>query len=404
MLTSKLFAQLPAIALLNAGIAAISSIIVARAFGPSIQGIFVALVATAAVVALCVGSGTGITVRLEAAGKPSLRDASNFFWFSILAASVAAAAGGVYVKLAFPGLTDLETFLSVFLFFTFTLTTQYAEFTQALGKLALAVFSPFVYSAAVGVGAIFAMVANDQELWMVLVGACAGQSVQFAILARTAGREYGRLPLTPVPRNIVGLSTRSMPALGWNLGMVILQRGLRVVLPFVAPSTTVGLIGAASVLAEMQRVVPNALARIVFVELSTEKSWTARAKRATLLATGIVLVSAVGLLLLGPLAIEILFGKPYTGATKYLPWLVALELLMSLAMVAGRAAIGLGKVRQMAALFLSASVVVCLLAMLLGGRIEPVVLIAIFACGNVAALTGGVLLSRVKAQGESSDG
>ena len=349
--------------------------------------------ATAAVVSLFAGCGTGITVRLEAKGAPLHKEATTYFWFSTTVAILSGVIGLVYLSSAFPAAPIRVMFATGFLFVGFTYTAQYSEFTQALGRLGVAVMSPVIYVATTGVVGLLFVILDRGELFGILLAACVAQFLQFAVLALVAVRHYGRGPMRPLWGDIVKLPMRGAPALGTNLGLAVMQRGIRVILPFVIPTHIIGFIAAASVLAELQRILPNAFARVVFVELSRSGRWTREAQMASIFAVSSTAVVATVLILFGAEALDILFGQAYAGAQGYLPWLVALEGAMAMTLVSSRAAIALGGVRRVALLCVTVAAACVVIAIGFASILHATGIIAVFIAGNLVSLGGSVVIT-----------
>lgn len=336
--------RIPAMLLAGAGQAAslaVASVLVARWLGPTSFGVFTFTLTLSTLLALLAGLGTGSAVRIL------LSRSQDEGWL------------GAYAVLS--GLLGLALVPTVYV----------ASWALLQNSLASGSVAAFVSAGAFcSRQAVDLLHARGKSVQAVTAAASSGllavavMSVLHSttdLTAETALLSYGACYVVPVvavlvdrvrhpwrrdtgarrPRELLAVG---LPASGMQVGLLLVQRLDRILLGVLAGPAALGLYSVAASIAEVSRVLPQAVGQVSFYRAGDPAS------RHTLPRTRVLTTAAVAgiAVLIGataPTLLDLAVGPGYGSATTPLRILLVAEVLFVMTFIDSRILLGLGRQR-----------------------------------------------------------
>ncbi|WP_347351513.1 lipopolysaccharide biosynthesis protein [Intrasporangium sp.] len=368
-------------AVLNALLAAALGVLLARYLGPAGQGALTTIVTVGALLSVVLTLGTGVSVRLRARPRPKAEDISAFLGASVLMMLVAAIISPVTcLFFDLPGVGAAEMVLSALVAAFLVAARQSSELLQAYGCagrsilfLAIGVLFQCVLFG-------FAVITGHATLLTALICAALGSAVQAALGAWGVADE-------PIPRpglawaTVRALVRLGVPAVGYSVGLLVVQRLDRLVIVSVLGATASGVYAVAATIAETSRITSSAVGQLLFVQTAAAGAVTRTSRRTYRLALVIQAAVVVVGWSLVPHVVSILFGDAYAEAVPLARLLLIAELFMGLALMDARLLLGLHRVPLVA----GATLTLVILAV-------PVYLVLVEAAGLTGAVRASLLL------------
>ncbi|WP_076261530.1 lipopolysaccharide biosynthesis protein [Intrasporangium flavum] len=338
------FFSVSAPAVLNAVLTAVLGVLTARYLGPAGQGALTTIVTVGAILSLVLTLGTGVSVRLRARPVPRDEDVSTFFGASIvmtLAAALLAPAICLFFGLQDIGATEL--LLTALVAALLLVARQSSDLLQAYGRagrsilfLAIGVlFQCLLFT--------FAVATGHATLRAALICAAAGAAVQTVLGAWDIFDQPTPRPALSWPA-VRGLVRLGVPAVGYNVSLLVVQRLDRLVIVGVLGPAAGGVYAVAATMAEASRITSSAVGQLLFVQTAAAGAVTSTSRRTYRLALAVQGALAVVGWVLAPYAIPLLFGDAYADAVPLARLLLVAELFMGLALMDARFLMGLHRV------------------------------------------------------------
>lgn len=338
---ASLLASLASI--LNAAGAFGVSALLARILGPADNGFYLGTVTVATLLGLLLSGGTGTALRLQFRGREGCaRDVGAFVAYSILASMFGGLLTWAFARVVFDdALYAVLVGVSLSAFFV---ARQSVDMVVALSRPMQALLASGFGSYAQLAVVLGLLGGQALTLNSALLSFIFGGLAQCTLAVFLAGRR-GNMTISAdgLKRRLRSLIAEGLPVQGYALGSVALQRSGRILLGAIAGSSSLGVYGVASSLAELCRLLPNAIGQFVFNSVAVRDFPAARMSyrcgAVGAVVSGLLIICAL------PFAVPILYGDAYGDSIALGVALVVAEIAMSLTFLESRWLNGSGCVK-----------------------------------------------------------
>ncbi|MFY1636941.1 lipopolysaccharide biosynthesis protein [Solwaraspora sp. WMMB335] len=327
----------------------LAALLASSVLGPHGRGLMVLGVATAGIVPLLAGMGTGPQLRSRfpavAGGTGQRSVIASYTWWSaaalVLAAGLAVLVSALSAPLIDPALADPRYLLALAVVTCgYVAHTQLPDIWYAAGLFRCGSAWAMATTGGGAVGLLTAVLIAP-DVWTLLLGQGTGMLVAAGAQAVHL-RAAGLLCLArPARRELRDLLRRGGRALGLTMGLALALRLDRYALGSIAGPAAVGIYSVASTLGQVPRLIPNAIGQIVNRDAAANTD-TFRPARATALTAVAVVAAGTVVAATGWLVIVPLLGGEFAGAKPLMLVLLAAEIAYVPYAVASRALLGAG--------------------------------------------------------------
>lgn len=355
--TQSAFLGVTGAAFLNTAAAAIFGIVTARFLMPAGLGVLTLATSVAALAALGLAVGTGLSLRLRVVdGRPPDGDVRAYVGLSFAMAPLTAVVTGGAVFLIGQGAVGVSEMVAAMCFGALTmLSRQSSDLVQAYGRTASAIVAVGLgLLAQTGLFVLF-VISDQATVTTALVSGACGAAFQVAFsITLLRGLRPSLLPRADLNR-WRDLVVHGAPTVGYGLGITAMQRIDRVLVVGLISPQAGGIYGVAATVAEGARVATSAIGQLLFVRTSLGRVVTPEVRHLYWAGVGTQALLLTGLLIAAPTVVPLLFGEAYTSSVRVTQGLLAAEFLMGLALMDSRIVMGLGKLKSVATATLAAT-------------------------------------------------
>lgn len=329
----------------------VNGIITARLLLPTDRGVLAIALATATMLGILSSLGTNVSFRVHFPRKEVT--ASQYFTSTALLAPLNAllvvsfcliygglfepklSTGAFLVLVAWLGLSSFLS-LQLYDFFNASGNTAFSAFLSTFGSMFVMIllFGAFIFNPDIE-GVLVAYSLGNTLRLLVGVGVIARRRMkEVSEITGNGGGRVGRSPLFTSGRRLLGL----------NLGQSLMYQSDRFFVGALGGSAELGQYAVAATPVGVPRVLSNSIGQVLFRRAATGDLRPREALRYTGYALLQTAVIALGVSIVAPWLIPLVFGEQYSDAVPILRVLLLAEVALSPYLVLSRIAAGLGMV------------------------------------------------------------